>query len=157
VAVAVAAGQAAPEDGREPQGDLLGADRPDHGGEQVGLEHRPDPGEPGGDPGDHGVGRGQVGQRRRGGRERRGQDPSGGGRGGPVLGGDQQDRVGRRPRGAGGRPGDAAVHGHGAQPVPPVPAVEEVVAGPAEDVEAPGQVHRARHRDGDGLLGGHPS
>jgi hypothetical protein len=154
VPAAVPAGQPPAEGGREPQGDLLGADRPHDGGEQVGLEHRPDPGEPCGDPGDHRVGRRQLGQRLRRGRERRRQHPPDGGGVGPVPGRDQQHPAGagrHRPGGHGHHP---AVDRHGPQPQPPVPAVEEVVAGSAEDVEAPGQVHRTRHRDGD-LAAGH--
>ena len=148
--VAVAAGQTSAEDGREPQGDLLGADRADHGTEQVGLEDGPDPGEAGGDPGHHRVGRGQLGQRLRGGDEPAGQDPPGRGRVRPGLGLDLQHRVGHRARRPGRGPDHGVAHGHGPQPHPPVPAVEQVVPGAPVHVQAPGQVDRPRHRHGDG-------
>jgi hypothetical protein len=127
VAVAVAAGQAAPEDGREPQGDLLGADRPDHGGEQVGLEDGADPGEAGGDPGHHRVGRGQLGQRLGGVRERRRQGAAGRAGVGARLRLDQQRRVVHRADRARRHRHHPVAGGHGPQPHPPVPAVEQVV------------------------------
>jgi hypothetical protein len=146
VAVAVAAGQAAAEDGGEPQGDLLGADGADHGGEQVGLEDGPDPGEAAGDPGHHRVGRGQLGQGPRGGHEPRGQGPPGHPGVRAHLRLDQQRRVGHRPQRPGGHPDHVAVHGQCPQPQPPVPPVEQVVPGPPEHLQAPGQVDRPRHR-----------
>ncbi len=162
MAVAVAAGQAAAEDGREPQGDLLGADGPDHGGEEVGLEDGADPGEAGGDPGHHRVGGGQLGQRVRGGRERAGEHAPGRLGVGAGLGRDQQRRLGHRPRRPGGRPDHPAVHRQRAQPHPAVPPVEQVVARAPEHVQAPRQVDRPAHGDNGHvparpLLGGHAS
>jgi hypothetical protein len=161
VALSVVAGEAGAEDGREPQGDLLGADGPDHGSEEVGLEHGAGPGEAGGDPGDHRVGRGQLGQRVRCGRERAGQHAPGRLGVGAGLGRDQQRRVGHRPRRPGGRPDHAAVHRQRAQPHLAVPPVEQVVARAPEHVQAPHQVDRPADGYDDHstrqLVGGHAS